>query len=75
VGDAYHRFGGPQRKAKEAARAPVFDLVQDRFEDVEMYDSDQPWSRWFFDVAWDQTWILVDRGEARATVICTTDTD
>lgn len=75
LGGAYERFRGPQRQAKEAARAAVFDLVEDRFEDVEMYYTDHPWSPWFFDVAWDQTWILVDRCDTTATVICTTDTD
>lgn len=75
LGGACRRFNGAQRLAKAAAREAVFDLLEDRFEDFEMYFSDESWSRWFSDVFWDQTWILVDHRDAEVTVICTTDTD
>jgi hypothetical protein len=75
LGGAYERFRGPHRAAKDIAREAVHDLIEDRYEDFLLYHSEEPWSSWFFDVAWDQTWILVDKREAEVTVICTTDTD
>lgn len=75
LGGAYERFRGPQREAKQLARRAVEDLIQDRYEDFSVYCSDEPWSPWFYDVAWDQTWFLVDRRKAEVTVIATTDTD
>ena len=75
LGGAYERFSGPHWMAKDIARRAEHDLVEDRYEDFSLYHSDEPWSPWFFDVAWDRTWILVDRRKAQVTVICTTDTD
>lgn len=75
LGGAYERFRGAQREAKQLARHAVEDLVQERYEDFSLYYTDEPWAPWFFDVAWDQTWILVDRRNAEVTIICTTDTD
>lgn len=75
LGGAYERFRGPQREAKRLACRAADNLIQDRYEDFSVYFSDEAWSPWFYDVAWDQTWILVDRRHAEATVIVTTDTD
>ena len=33
------------------------------------------WSPWFYDVAWDTTWIGVDVGFGRVWLLCVTDTD
>lgn len=47
----------------------------DRLEDVEVFHSYKPWSRWFYDVAWDSTWLLVDRRFQVVTILAVTDTD
>lgn len=75
LGGAYERFRGPQREAKQLARRAADELIQNRYEDFTVYYSDAPWSPWFHDIAWDQTWFLVDRRHAEVTVIITTDTD
>jgi hypothetical protein len=75
LGGAYERFRDSQRKAKQLACRAAEDLIQGRYEDFSAYYSDEPWTPWFYDVAWDQTWFLVDRQHAEVTVIVTTDTD
>ena len=35
----------------------------------------QPWSPWFFDVAWDHSWVVTDLRAQRMTLLCLTDTD
>lgn len=74
-GGAYERFRGTHREAKAIAVAAARDLIDDRYEDFEVFHSYRAWSPWFFDNAWDQTWLLVDRRDAEVTLICTTDTD
>lgn len=75
LGGAYRRHSGTDRDAKDLARRAERDLIGDRYEDFRLFVSDAPWSPWFFDVAWGQTWILVDRGRTEVTIICATDTD
>jgi hypothetical protein len=75
LGGAYERFQGPHVEAKALAAAAVYDLIQDRYEDFSLYYSDHAWSPWFFYIAWDLTFILVDRRQAEVTIIATTDTD
>jgi hypothetical protein len=36
-------------------------LFGDRFIEVEVFRSFAAWSPWFYDVAWDQTWIIIDK--------------
>ncbi len=74
-GGAYTRYPGTAAEAKALGRAAVDEVVEDRHEDFDVYSSEQPWTPWFFDVAWDQTWFLVDRGRLEVTVLCMTDTD
>jgi hypothetical protein len=74
-GGAYRRFSGPATEAKRIASAAVAEWTQDRFEDFQVFGSDAPWTPWFYDVAWDHTWILIDRCNREATVLCATDTD
>ncbi len=74
-GGAYTRYSGTAAQAKALAREAVDELVQDRHEDFDVYSSEEPWTPWFFDVAWDQTWFLVDRRRLEVTVLCMTDTD
>lgn len=50
-------------------------LFGDRFHEVVVYSSYKPWSVWFFDVAWDATWLIIDRRHSRVSVLAVTDTD
>lgn len=74
-GGAYVRFPGSAAEAKKLAIAGTHDLVGDRHEDFDVYFSDSAWSPYFMDVAWDATWLLVDRGRLEVTVLAMTDTD
>jgi hypothetical protein len=75
AGGAYERFRGTAKEAKQLATAAVSELTQDRHEDFNVFVSFEPWTPWFYDVAWDCTWIMVDRRLREATLLVATDTD
>ena len=50
-------------------------MTQNSIEDFQVFVSDDRWTPWFCDVAWDRTWIMADRARHEVTVICLTDTD
>lgn len=74
-GGAYVSFAGPDAEAKRLAAGAANDLLQDRYEDFRVFFSDAPWTPWFFDIAWDATWLLVDDANHEVTIIASTDTD
>lgn len=74
-GGAYKRFPGTAAEAKTLALAAVRELINDRHEDFRVFACHQPWTPWFYDVAWDLTWVFVDRAKLEATIMCLTDTD
>ena len=43
--------------------------------DLDVFRCWRAWSLWFFDVAWDVTWVIIDRRLQRASLLFTTDTD
>jgi hypothetical protein len=74
-GGAYVPYAGTDAEAKQLAAAAARDLLQDRYEDFRVFFSDVPWTSWFFDIAWDVTWLLVDDANHEVTIIVSTDTD
>ena len=54
-----------------AARA----LICDRFDDILVYETRRAWSPFFHDVAWDFSWVVVDKRERLLHLLCATDTD
>lgn len=74
-GGAYKAFEGSAREAKDLAGAATDALIGDRFEDFRVDASDQAWTPWFANVAWDVTYVLTDKRNAQMTVLCTTDND
>lgn len=74
-GGAYERFAGTAREAKEIARRFCDAMFGDRFDDLQIYRSYKPWSQWFFDVAWDVTWLGFDKRYVKVWLLCVTDTD
>ena len=74
-GGAYAKFAGSGAEAKVLARRFCEDLFSERYEDVVVFETYRPWSGWFFDVAWDFTWIGVDKRQRTVWVLCVTDTD
>lgn len=75
TGGAYEKFKGGARHAMGIGERACFELFGLRFEDLMVFRSSAPWSEWFFDVAWDMTWAGIDKCEAKAWVLCITDTD
>ena len=74
-GGAYERFRGTARDAKALAVSACDAMFDDRYYDVWVYGSAAPWAPWFKAVAWDNTWIVIDRVSHRIWLLCTTDTD
>jgi hypothetical protein len=74
-GGAYGRYAGSAIDAKKIGENAVKDLVQGRHDDFDAFASDEAWTPWFRDIAWDSTLILVDRARYEVTVLCMTDTD
>jgi hypothetical protein len=59
--------------AKRLADAAAAELVRDRYDEVRVFESGEAWSKFFLDVAWDNTWIVLD--ERLVHVVCATDSD
>lgn len=74
-GGAYRGFPGSARQAKDLGVRFCDFLWGDRFTDVSVFRSGTPWSSWFYDVAWDATWLILDRQELLISLLCITDTD
>jgi hypothetical protein len=74
-GGAYEKYRGTAAQAKLIAAACVTELVDERNEDFLVYRSHAAWAPWFFDIAWDATWMIIDNRDARITLLCVTDTD
>jgi hypothetical protein len=74
-GGAYERFRGTPVEAKQLGMAFTDALVRERHHDFKVYASHQPWAPWFCDIAWDATWVLIDRRNAVIYLLCVTDTD
>lgn len=74
-GGAYKAFDGTPREAKILAQELCNSIFGDRYPDVQVYVSNKPWSPWFYDVAWEYTWFILDTKLKRLWLICITDTD
>ncbi|MEI5907077.1 hypothetical protein WAK64_08405 [Bacillus spongiae] len=74
-GGAYESFPGTPKEAKKLGEELCQFIFGDRILDILPYRSYNPWSTWFYDVAWDCTWFLIDKELKRIWVICVTDTD
>jgi hypothetical protein len=74
-GGAYRRFAGTPQEAKRLTERATYALIANRFDEVVVYRSWKPWSPWFYDVAWDTTWLGVDRRYRSIWLLCVTDTD
>lgn len=74
-GGAYVSFPGPPGEAKRMALDLCSFMFGDRYQDVKVYESYKPWCKWFFDVAWEYTWFILDTALERIWLICITDTD
>ena len=74
-GGAYKKYQGTPTEAMEIARKFCKAIYSERMLDVGIYKTYDNWTEWFYDVAWDVTWVLFDKSLKRLWVICLTDTD
>ncbi|OUA11510.1 hypothetical protein BK772_04220 [Bacillus thuringiensis serovar finitimus] len=74
-GGAYKDFPERMVIAKQLASHVCQCMFQDRYEDIIVFESHAPWTDWFYDVAWDNTWMVLDSREHKIWFICATDTD
>jgi hypothetical protein len=74
-GGAYEQFEGSPAQAKAIGSRFCHAIFGERYTEVESYHTADPWSNWFFGIAWDETYVLLDKGSRKVWLLCTTDTD
>ena len=75
AGGAYERFRGSEAEARDVAAMAANEIIQGRYADFVIYRCWEPWSPWFFDIAWDFTGLAIDLHNKRITLLAITDTD
>jgi hypothetical protein len=63
------------RSAMEIAGQAAESLLAGNFQGPLVFVSCLPWSSFFYDVAWDYTWLIIRPADCRIEVILATDTD
>lgn len=74
-GGAYIRFPGTAEEAKQLSWRFCSAVFGNRFDEVITRSSRTAWASWFMGLAWDYTWLGLDRRDRRLWILCATDTD
>jgi hypothetical protein len=74
-GGAYEKHKAGAADAYAVAERFRAWLFGDRFEEIHVLVSHQPWSDWFYEIAWDCTWLILDKRYSVVSVLAVTDTD
>jgi hypothetical protein len=74
MGGAYEAFAGSGVEAKQLGAKACEILFGSRYDDLFVFKTYKSWSLWFHDIAWDATWIGVDKGTRTVWILCITDT-
>ena len=74
-GGAYHAFAGTAAQAKALGGRVCDALFGERYTDVEIFRTWEAWCPWFKGIAWDGTWLGIDKRESRVWLLSVTDTD
>ncbi len=74
-GGAYTSKRLSARNAMAIAGQAAESLLRGDFDHQQVFVSQLPWSSFFYDVAWDYTWIIIRPKDKRIEVIIATDTD
>jgi hypothetical protein len=75
AGGAYIRFKGTEDDARILSRKFVDAILPDGRLSASVFKIDGAWTDWYYDVAWDKTFIVYDRTGCKWSVFCATDTD
>ena len=74
-GGAYDGFKREGALAKRLGEEAAFEMLGSNYDDSAVYVSFAPWSEFFHNVAWDYTWIVINRRLSAIHVLVATDTD
>ena len=74
-GGAYTRTLFSFEQALDLASSLVEAIIRKRAADFCYWELGSHWSGWFFNIAWDYSFLVFDKGEKVVTLICMTDTD
>lgn len=74
-GGAYGRHEPGSLHASHVSDAAARAMICDRFDDILVYETHRAWSPFFRDVAWDYTWVVLDKRERLLHILCATDAD
>lgn len=75
LGGPYETHREGPSHAKSLGDAVAADWIEERYDDVLVYESHTAWSDFFLDVAWDHTWVVLDKTRRLVHLLCATDTD
>lgn len=74
-GGAYERHSRGAVDAKKLADLAANEMIHDDYDNILVFESHLPWSSFFMDVAWDGTWVIIDKLKRFVHVLIATDTD
>ncbi len=75
LGGAYKSGFHIEDYIREVSRNFVNAIVPDGFLNTTVYRCSSAWTNWFYDIAWDRTFIIKNPVEKKWILLCTTDTD
>jgi hypothetical protein len=71
-GGAYKQFTGTEDEARRLSREFVTVIGHDH---AQVFKIEGAWTDWFYDVAWDSSFVIYDAQCMRWWILCMTDTD
>lgn len=74
-GGAYWHATGSGMSEKTLALRFCDALFDLRFDEIAIYVSGKAWTDWFYDIAWDETFVVLDKRYRRLFLLAVTDTD
>lgn len=74
-GGAYWHATGSGMPEKALALRFCDALFELRFDEIAFYTSSTAWTDWFYDIAWDKTFVVLDKRHRRLFLLAVTDTD
>ena len=74
-GGAYGQLDLSEDAARHLSRDFVNALTDSQPSNIFVIRIDEPWTDWFYDVAWDSTFVVMDSVAMRWTLLGVTDTD
>jgi len=74
-GGAYEKHHKGAVDAKDLADQAALEIHNNEYENTLVFTTHLPWSNYFFDIAWDSTWVIINKKMRRIFCILATDTD